>query len=200
MNNIFKLSTIENANLPVAEKAYDTSFFMQTIKIKYTIKAKTIFTSPPAATIAILLGILALLKEPSFSERSSSPSILTNPPRGISLRAYLVCLPCFLHIVGPNPIANSFTLTLHNFATKKCPPSWIRTRKPSINIIFNIVIITEINRILSYNKNINKKYANGAVNITLSILSNIPPWPGIKLLKSLIPVYLFTLEAAKSPI
>ena len=71
MNSIFKLSTIENANLPVAEKAYDTSFFMQTIKIKYTIKAKIIFTSPPAATIAILLGILALLKEPSFSERSS---------------------------------------------------------------------------------------------------------------------------------
>ena len=42
--------------------------------IKYTIIAKTIFTIAPAATIAILFGILALLKEPSSSERSSSPS------------------------------------------------------------------------------------------------------------------------------
>ena len=81
------------------------------------------FTSPPAATIAILFGILALLKEPSFSERSSSPSIFTKPPSGISLNAYLVSFPCFFHIVGPNPIANSFTLILHSFAIKKCPPS-----------------------------------------------------------------------------
>ena len=47
---------------------------------------------------------------------------------------------------------------------------------------------------------LSKKYAKGKINITLSILSNIPPCPGIKLLKSLISQYLFTLEAAKSPI
>ena len=38
------------------------------------------------------------------------------------------------------------------------------------------------------------------MNITLSILSNIPPCPGIKLLKSLISTYLFILDAEKSPI
>ena len=92
---------------------------VKAVKVKYTISAKIIFTTPPANTIAILLGIEALLKEPSFSERSSSPSILTNPPRGINLKAYFVSFPCFFHIVGPKPIANSFTLTLHNFATRK---------------------------------------------------------------------------------
>ena len=42
-------------------------------------------------------------------------------------------------------------------------------------------------------------YANGAINIKLSILSNNPPCPGIKLLKSFIPVNLLILDAAKSP-
>ena len=33
----------------------------------------------------------------------------------------------------------------------------------------------------------------------LSILSNIPPWPGIKSLKSFTPTYRFILDADKSP-
>ena len=41
-------------------------------------------------------------------------------------------------------------------------------------------------------------YGNGAINIKLSILSNNPPCPGIKLLKSFIPVNLLMLDAAKS--
>ena len=39
-------------------------------------------------------------------------------------------------------------------------------------------------------KIVNKKYAKGAIKITLSILSSIPPCPGIKLLKSLTFSYL----------
>ncbi len=39
--------------------------FIDTI-VKYTINPNNMFTSPPAATIAILFGILALLKEPIF--------------------------------------------------------------------------------------------------------------------------------------
>ena len=46
----------------------------------------------------------------------------------------------------------------------------------------------------------NKKYANGAMNIMLSILSNIPPCPGIRFPKSFIPTVLFMVEADKSPI
>ena len=84
--------------------------------------------------------MLVLLKEPSFSERSSSPSILTNPPKGINLSAYFVSFPCFFHIVGPKPIANSFTFTLHNFATIKCPPSCINIKKPNRIITFKAVI------------------------------------------------------------
>ena len=52
--------------------------------------------------------------------------------------------------------------------------------------------------VLLYNI-VNKKYANGAINITLSNLSNIPPCPGIKFPKSLISTVLFILDAAKSP-
>ena len=85
------------------------------IKTKYTISANIIFTTPPANTTAIP----ALLKDPVSSERSSSPIIFTNPPIGIRRNAYLVSFPCLLHIVGPKPIANSNTLILHNFATKK---------------------------------------------------------------------------------
>ena len=43
-------------------------------------------------------------------------------------------------------------------------------------------------------------YANGAINITLSILSIIPPCPGNKLLKSFTSKYLFITDAEKSPI
>ena len=42
------------------------------------------------AVINILFIIPALLKEPSSSERSSSPNIFTNPPKGINLSAYFV--------------------------------------------------------------------------------------------------------------
>lgn len=47
--------------------------------------------------------------------------------------------------------------------------------------------------------NVNKKYANGAINITLSNLSSIPPCPGIKFPKSLISTVLFIVDADKSP-
>lgn len=93
--------------------------------------------------------MLALLKEPSFSDLSSSPSILTNPPSGINLIAYLVTLPCFFQMVGPNPIANSFTFTLHNFATRKCPPSCMKTNKPSKKITLIALIKKDINIISS---------------------------------------------------
>ena len=56
--------------------------------------------------MAILFGILALVKEPSLTDSFSSPSRLTNPPRGISLKAYFVSLTCLDHIHGPKPIAN----------------------------------------------------------------------------------------------
>ena len=124
----------------VESTTVDTLLPKDAISIKYVISAKIILTNPPAATTAILLGMLAMLKEPSSSERSSSPSIFTNPPKGISLIAYFVSFPCFFHIVGPKPIANSFTLILHNLATKKCPPSCISTKNPNINIILKTVI------------------------------------------------------------
>ena len=46
---------------------------------------------------------------------------------------------------------------------------------------------------------VNKKYANGAINITLSNLSSIPPCPGITFPKSFISTVLFIADAAKSP-
>ena len=160
----------------------DTNVPAVEVSPKYKHTAKTIFTIAPANTIAILFGILALEKEPSFSDCSSSPSILTNPPSGINRIAYLVSFPCFFHIVGPKPIANSFTFTLHNFATVKCPNSCINIKNPNKTIIF-IAIIKKLIKcfLLNYN-NVNNAYANGAKNIKLSILSNIPPCPGIKLL------------------
>ena len=97
---------------------------------------------PPASTIAILFNTLASLNDPSLVERSSSPSILTNPPKGIKRRAYFVTFPCLFHIVGPKPIANSLTLTLHSLATKKCPHSCINTKKPNKKIIFIALTIT----------------------------------------------------------
>ena len=39
----------------------------------------------------------------------------------------------------------------------------------------------------------------GAVNIRLSRLSRIPPWPGIKVPESLIPEPLFNTDSNKSP-
>ena len=96
---------------------------------------------PPAITIAILFKTLASLKEPSSVDFSSSPSILTNPPNGINLKAYLVTFPFLLNIVGPNPIANSLTFTLQIFATKKCPLSCINTKNPNKKIIFTAFII-----------------------------------------------------------
>ena len=74
--------------------------------MKYTANPNTIFTIAPAATIAILFGILALLNAPVSSDASSSPSMLTNPPKGITLKAYLVSPFCFEISSGPNPIAN----------------------------------------------------------------------------------------------
>ena len=43
-------------------------------------------------------------------------------------------------MVGPNPIANSFTVTLQSFATRKCPPSCIRIRNPNKKITFTTAI------------------------------------------------------------
>ena len=75
----------------------------------------------------------------------------------------------------------------------------VRKLKPSMIIIFIAVIIKLKTNPPLYIM-LNKKYAKGNMNITLSILSNNPPCPGIKLLKSLILQLLLTLEAAKSPI
>ena len=91
--------------------------------IKYTIIPNIIFTAAPATTIAILFQTLAFEKEPSESEASYSPSILQNPPRGIIRSEYFVSFPCFCQITFPNPIANSFTLTLQSLATIQWPPS-----------------------------------------------------------------------------
>ena len=103
----------------VESTTVDTLFPIDAIIIKYTNIPKTIFTVAPAATIAILFGILALLKARSSSDLVSSPSSLTNPPNGINLNSYFVSFPCFVQIFGPNPIANSCTFTLNNFAIKK---------------------------------------------------------------------------------
>ena len=63
------------------------------ISIKYTIIPNIILTVAPAATIAILFGILAFEKDPDSSDLSSSPSILQNPPNGIARMAYFVSFP-----------------------------------------------------------------------------------------------------------
>jgi len=62
--------------------------------------------------------------------------MFTYPPSGIALMAYKVSLPFFLKIAGPNPIAKSVTLILHNFAIKKWPHSCIKIIKPNKTIIF----------------------------------------------------------------
>lgn len=107
---------------------------------------------------------------------------------GNSLNAYFVSFPCFLQIVGPNPIANSFTFTWLSFATRKCPVSCIRMRNPNTNMILIATIKNDNNfypplvtscqwgcsSLATYNI-VNNAYANGAKNIKLSILSNIPP-------------------------
>ena len=76
-------------------------------------------------------------------------------------------------------------------STKPCPT----------NPTSNITPLTSIKQIpiYLYNK-FNKKYANGAMNIMLSILSKIPPCPGIRFPKSFIPSVLFSVDADKSPI
>ena len=48
---------------------------------KYSIAENTILTVAPATTIAILFGMLAFEKDLLSSDLSSSPSILTNPPK-----------------------------------------------------------------------------------------------------------------------
>lgn len=91
----------------------------------------------------------------------------------MALKEYFVSFPCFFNIVGPNPTENSFTFTLHSFATIKCPNSCIIIRNPN-NIINLIADIINVIKITSY-ININNIYAKGAKNIKLSILSSIPP-------------------------
>ena len=139
VNSCFTLSAIESINsfvlydakynlfpkLSASKTLFPTTAFVRfplivIASIKYTIIAKIIFTNAPAATIAILLGMLAFVNEPSFS---ASPSMFTNPPSGINLSSYFVSFPCFFHITGPKPIANSFTLTLQSFAIRKWPVS-----------------------------------------------------------------------------
>ena len=105
------------------------------------INPKIIFTIPPASSIHILFGMLFLLYALSSSTGSSSPSIFTNPPIGINFSSYEVSFPCFFQIVGPNPIANCFILTLNNFATRKWPSSCINIKKPNKIAIFKNPII-----------------------------------------------------------
>ena len=78
---------------------------------------------------------------------------------GIRRIAYLVSFPCFFHIVGPNPIANSFTFTLHSFATIKCPASCISIKNPSKNIIFMADII-----IVKFTPPLNKRDFESCLN------------------------------------
>ena len=127
VNNCFKLLKIATIISPV-----DVGPNI----IKYTSIPNKILTIAPAATIAILFGILASEKDPSVFFLSSSPSILQYPPSGIIRIEYLVSFPCLFQIVGPNPIENSFTFTLHAFATSKCPASCIVIKNPNKNIIF----------------------------------------------------------------
>ena len=58
---------------------------------------------------------------------------------------YLVCFLCFDYNIFPKPNENSLTLTLKNFATKKCPASCINIKKPNKNMILIAFIIKEIN-------------------------------------------------------
>ena len=141
--------------------------------------------------------MLFLLYALSSSTGSSSPSMFTKPPIGISFSSYEVSLPCFFQIVGPKPIANCLIFTLNSFATRKCPNSCIKIKNPNKNAI---LIIPTIKVSPLFYIIVSKKYANGAINRILSILSNIPPCPGIIFPKSFISTYLFILETAKSPI
>ena len=97
----------------------EEKFPIHAITTKYTNNPKIILTNPPAATIAILLGIDCLEKDLSSSDLSSSPNILTNPPKGTILIEYVVSPFCFETSFFPNPIENSFTFTLKNLATRK---------------------------------------------------------------------------------
>lgn len=64
-------------------------------------------------------------------EKSSWPFILTKPPSGIQFRDQRVfCLPSFLpQALGGSPSPNSSTLTLKSLAVRKCPSSWMTTRR-----------------------------------------------------------------------
>ena len=79
---------------------------------------------------------------------------------------------------------NSKTLILDFFATRKCAPSWIKIKNPISIIIFKAPNYKAQNffpplilyiKVIYYNIKVNIQNANGAINITLSILSNIPP-------------------------
>ena len=50
---------------------------------------------------------------------SSSPTIFTNPPRGIRFMEYLVSPIVIPHILGGNPKPNSVTFIPNFFAVKK---------------------------------------------------------------------------------
>ena len=150
MNKNIKETVDEKKEAAISEVSKNAAILIIDIAgvIVIYIIAKIIFTNAPAATIAILLGMLAFVNEPSFSDCSASPSMFTNPPSGINLSSYLVSFPCFFQITGPNPIANSFTLTLQSFAIRKWPVSWIAIRKPNKNIIL-IALIKKLIKFLS---------------------------------------------------
>lgn len=84
-------------------------------------KARIKLKIGPAATTDILAHTDALLKDPSLSSSSSSPTIIQEPPIGKSFKEYLVPPFSVERSLGPIPRENSVTAIPFLFAKRKCP-------------------------------------------------------------------------------
>ena len=86
LNKVMKKANGEELHLKVERNGETLEYTIKPTEVKnkstgiYLDENCKILTVAPAATIAILFGMLAFENEPSFSDLSSSPSILQNPP------------------------------------------------------------------------------------------------------------------------
>src|SRR3989344_3724866 len=91
--------------------------------------ARTKFMKTPARTTPIRDRNGLEEKLPGSLRCSpSSPSIFTNPPKGMRLTEYTVPPRLTLQTRGGKPKPSSSTRIPDRLATKKCPNSWVRTR------------------------------------------------------------------------
>ncbi len=84
------------------------------------------FITEPEASTSTLTQVLLLARLPAIFG-SSSPAILTKPPRGRAFMEYIVSFRLMPNRRGGKPMPNSSTLTPVALAVKKCPHSWART-------------------------------------------------------------------------